>query len=77
MGDRYEILSAAIAACYSRTPIAHIHGGEITEGAIDDSIRHAITKLSHLHFVANIEYKRRVIQLGENQNLFLMLVVWA
>lgn len=66
LGDRYEIFSAAATAMMLKIPIAHISGGEITEGAIDDSIRHAITKMSHLHFVATEEYKNRVIQLGEN-----------
>lgn len=66
LGDRTEILSAAAAALVSGIPIAHIHGGEITEGAYDDSIRHAITKMSHLHFTATEEYKKRVIQMGEN-----------
>ncbi len=66
LGDRYEILAAAEAALVANIPIAHIHGGEITEGAIDDSIRHAITKMSHLHFVAAPEYRNRVIQMGEN-----------
>ncbi len=65
MGDRFEFLAAASAALPFRVPIAHIHGGELSEGAIDDSIRHAITKLSHLHFVATEEFRRRVIQLGE------------
>lgn len=65
LGDRYEILSAAIAAVFARIPIAHLHGGELTEGVIDESIRHAVTKFSHLHFVANEEYRNRVIQLGE------------
>jgi GDP/UDP-N,N'-diacetylbacillosamine 2-epimerase (hydrolysing) len=65
LGDRTEILSAAIAALVSGIPIAHIHGGEITEGAYDDSIRHAITKMSHLHFTSTEEYKKRVIQMGE------------
>ncbi len=65
LGDRYEILSACIAAVTANIPIAHIHGGEITHGAIDDSIRHSITKMSHLHFVANSNYKKRVIQMGE------------
>ena len=65
LGDRFEILSAVIAAMFSRIPIAHIHGGELTEGAVDDAIRHSITKFSHLHFVGNEEYSRRVIQLGE------------
>lgn len=66
LGDRYEILAAAEAAMMANIPIAHIHGGEITEGAIDDSIRHAITKMAHLHFVAASEYRKRVIQMGEN-----------
>ena len=65
LGDRYEILSACIAAMSARIPIAHLHGGEATEGLIDESIRHSITKMSHLHFVATNEYKNRVIQLGE------------
>ena len=66
LGDRYEILAASIAAMISRIPIGHIHGGEITQGAIDDSIRHSITKMSHLHFVAHKNYRKRVIQLGES-----------
>lgn len=65
LGDRYEILAAATAAMIARVPIAHIHGGELTEGAVDDVIRHAITKMSHLHFVATDEYRKRVIQMGE------------
>jgi GDP/UDP-N,N'-diacetylbacillosamine 2-epimerase (hydrolysing) len=65
LGDRFEILSAAIAAMMARVPIAHIHGGEATEGLIDESIRHSLTKMSHLHFVATEQYRRRVIQLGE------------
>ncbi len=65
LGDRFEILSAVIAAMFARIPIAHIHGGELTEGAIDDAIRHSITKFSHLHFVGNEVYRKRVIQLGE------------
>lgn len=65
LGDRYEILAATSAALIARIPVAHLHGGEKTEGAFDDSIRHAITKMSHLHFVAAEEYRRRVIQLGE------------
>lgn len=65
LGDRYEILAAAIAAMIECIPIAHIHGGEITEGAYDDAIRHSITKMSHLHFTSTEEYKNRVIQLGE------------
>jgi len=68
LGDRYEIFSAASAAMIARIPIAHLHGGEITEGAFDESIRHSITKMSHLHFTATEEYKNRVIQLGEHPN---------
>lgn len=68
LGDRYEILSIAICALIAKIPIAHISGGEITEGAIDESIRHSITKMSSIHFVATEEYKRRVIQLGEDKN---------
>jgi GDP/UDP-N,N'-diacetylbacillosamine 2-epimerase (hydrolysing) len=66
LGDRFELLSAAIAATFARIPIAHLHGGETTEGAFDEAIRHAITKMAWWHFVANDEYKRRVIQLGEH-----------
>lgn len=65
LGDRFEILSAVSAALVSRIPVAHLHGGETTEGAFDEGIRHAITKMSHLHFVAADEYRNRVIQLGE------------
>jgi GDP/UDP-N,N'-diacetylbacillosamine 2-epimerase (hydrolysing) len=66
LGDRYEIFAAVSAAMIANLPVAHLHGGEVTEGAIDESIRHAITKMSHLHFVAAEEYRRRVIQLGES-----------
>ena len=66
LGDRYEVLAAAQAALVARIPVAHIHGGETTEGAIDESIRHAVTKMSHLHFVAAEPYRTRVIQLGEH-----------
>lgn len=65
-GDRYEMLAAAAAALVSGVPIAHIHGGEITEGAIDDAIRHAVTKMAALHFVAAEPYRARVIQMGED-----------
>ena len=58
LGDRYEILAAATAALIERIPIAHIHGGEITEGAYDDAIRHSITKMSHLHFASTEEYRK-------------------
>ncbi|MCT7530887.1 UDP-N-acetylglucosamine 2-epimerase [Aliarcobacter cryaerophilus] len=66
LGDRYEIFSATSAAMIAKIPIAHLHGGEKTEGAFDESIRHSITKMSHLHFTATQEYKNRVIQLGEH-----------
>jgi GDP/UDP-N,N'-diacetylbacillosamine 2-epimerase (hydrolysing) len=65
LGDRYEILAAAIAALTLRIPIAHIHGGEKTIGAMDDSIRHAITKMSSIHFTSHESYKNRIIQMGE------------
>jgi len=65
LGDRFEIFSAAIAAMIARIPIAHLHGGETTEGAFDEAIRHSITKMSYLHFTAAEEYRRRAIQLGE------------
>lgn len=71
LGDRYEIMSVAIAAMLNNIPIAHIHGGEATHGVIDEAIRHSITKMSHIHFVACEEYRKRVIQLGENpKNVF-------
>ncbi|WP_129597531.1 UDP-N-acetylglucosamine 2-epimerase [Anaerophilus nitritogenes] len=66
LGDRYETLAVAVAAMNQRIPIAHLYGGEKTEGAVDESIRHAITKLSYLHFTSTEEYRKRVIQLGEN-----------
>ena len=66
LGDRFEILAAVSAALFFKIPVAHLHGGEITEGAYDDCIRHAITKMSHLHFTSTEEYRQRVIQLGEN-----------
>jgi UDP-hydrolysing UDP-N-acetyl-D-glucosamine 2-epimerase len=65
LGDRYEMYAAVLAALPFTIPVAHIHGGELTEGAIDDALRHSITKLSHLHFVATDEYARRVRQMGE------------
>jgi UDP-hydrolysing UDP-N-acetyl-D-glucosamine 2-epimerase len=65
LGDRYEILAAALAAHLLRLPIAHIAGGDLTEGAVDDALRHAITKLAHLHFVTNEDSARRVRQMGE------------
>ena len=65
LGDRYEIFVASTAAMIARIPIAHLHGGEATEGSVDEPIRHSITKMSHLHFVAAEDYRCRVIQLGE------------
>ena len=66
LGDRYEALAVATSAMLMQIPIAHIHGGETTEGAIDEAIRHSITKMAHVHFVATEEYRNRVVQLGEN-----------
>ena len=68
VGDRVEVLAAASAGLIAGIPIAHVHGGELTEGAIDEAIRHSVTKMSHLHFVAAEDYRRRVIQLGESPN---------
>lgn len=65
LGDRFEMHAAALAALPFRIPVAHIHGGELTAGAIDDALRHSITKLSHLHFVSHVAYGRRIIQMGE------------
>lgn len=71
LGDRYEMLMAASAAMVAKIPIAHIHGGELTEGIIDEAIRHSITKMSHIHFTSTEEYRNRVIQLGEQpQSVF-------
>ena len=73
LGDRYEILASTISAHLSRIPVAHIHGGEVTHGVIDDAFRHSITKMSHIHFVANAIYKKRIIQLGENpKNVYVV-----
>lgn len=66
LGDRYEIFSVVQAALFHKIPIAHIHGGEVTEGAVDESMRHAITKMSNIHFTSSDIYKKRVIQLGES-----------
>lgn len=66
LGDRFETFAAASAALIARIPIAHCHGGELTEGAFDDALRHSITKMAHVHFVAAEEYRQRVIQMGEN-----------
>lgn len=65
LGDRFEIFAVAAAACMMNVPIAHLHGGELTEGAFDDQLRHAITKMAHFHFVADTVYGNRVIQMGE------------
>jgi GDP/UDP-N,N'-diacetylbacillosamine 2-epimerase (hydrolysing) len=65
LGDRFEILAAATAALISKIPLAHVHGGEASEGVIDEAIRHSVTKMAHLHFVAAEAYRQRVIQLGE------------
>jgi GDP/UDP-N,N'-diacetylbacillosamine 2-epimerase (hydrolysing) len=69
LGDRFEIFAAATAALVLTIPVAHLHGGEVTTGAFDESFRHSITKMSHIHFVAAEEYRNRVIQLGENPDL--------
>ena len=66
LGDRFEIFSVATAAMIAKIPIAHLHGGESTEGAFDEQIRHSITKMSHLHFTATEDYRKRVVQLGEH-----------
>lgn len=66
LGDRYELMSAALASLMRNIPIAHVHGGEITEGAFDDNIRHALSKLAHLHFAAAEEFARRLVQMGES-----------
>ena len=68
LGDRFEVFSATAAAHVANIPVAHIHGGEITEGAFDDAFRHSITKMSYLHFTSTEEYKKRTIQLGESPN---------
>ncbi len=66
LGDRYETFAVCVAAVNARIPIVHIHGGETTEGALDEVFRHAITKMSYLHFTSTEEYRKRVIQLGES-----------
>jgi len=73
LGDRFEIFAAVSAALVARIPVAHLHGGETTEGAFDEALRHSITKMSHLHFVAAEAYRQRVIQLGEQpERVFLV-----
>ena len=66
LGDRFETLAAATACLFLKIPVAHLHGGELTEGSLDDTLRHAITKMSYIHFVSNKVYRKRVIQMGEN-----------
>ncbi len=66
LGDKYEIFSSVVAATFNRIPIAHIHGGEETTGAIDNAIRNSITKMSHIHFASTKKYQKRIVQMGEN-----------
>ena len=66
LGDRFEILAGAVAALFQKIPIIHLHGGELTLGAFDDAIRHSISKMSSIHFVANLIYKKRLIKMGED-----------
>ena len=73
LGDRYEIFTASIAATLCRVPIGHIHGGEITKSLVDEAFRHSISKMAHLHFTATKEYKKRVIQMGENTEMCIAL----
>ena len=73
LGDRFELLSAVIPALIAKIPVAHLHGGETTEGAFDEAIRHSISKMSHLHFVGAVEYQNRVIQLGESPERVFMV----
>lgn len=68
LGDRFESFSAALTAAFFKIPVAHIHGGELTEGALDDALRHSITKLASLHFTSHESYAHRVLQLGENSS---------
>ncbi|BAP60494.1 UDP-N-acetylglucosamine 2-epimerase [Methanococcus maripaludis KA1] len=69
LGDRYEAFSAMASAVVAKIPVAHIHGGELTEGAYDEFFRHAMTKMSHIHFTASEDYRKRVIQMGESPDL--------
>jgi len=69
LGDRYEIFACVAAALFLKTPVAHIHGGEVSEGAFDESLRHSITKMSHIHFTSSQAHKKRVEQLGEDPKL--------
>lgn len=73
LGDRYEILLPCVAAVNLRIPITHIHGGEITEGVLDEQVRHAVTKMAHLHFTSTETYRRHIVQMGEKpQNVFCL-----
>ncbi|MGE4554433.1 MAG: UDP-N-acetylglucosamine 2-epimerase, partial [Desulfovibrionaceae bacterium] len=67
-GDRYEIVAAAQAALFARIPVAHVGGGDVTEGSLDDALRHCLTKLSHLHFPSNELARRRILQMGEAED---------
>lgn len=73
LGDRYEVLAAATAALLTRTPIIHLHGGEATEGLIDEAIRHAVSKMAHLHMVSAEAYRQRVIQMGEQPDRVVVM----
>ena len=75
LGDRFESFCMAAAAQVSRVPIAHIHGGETTEGAIDEAFRHSITKMSHLHFASCVAYRNRIIQLARPRRGYSMLAL--
>ena len=71
LGDRYEIFACVASALFEKIPVAHIHGGEVSEGAFDESLRHAITKMSHIHFTSSLTHKKHVEQLGEKpENVF-------
>jgi GDP/UDP-N,N'-diacetylbacillosamine 2-epimerase (hydrolysing) len=73
LGDRYEILPIAQIACFRNIPLAHIHGGEVTSGVLDEQIRHAVTKLSDIHFVSHEIFKNNIISLGENRkNIYVV-----
>ena len=73
LGDRYELLPIAQVALFRGIPLAHIHGGEVTSGVLDEQIRHAVTKLSDIHFVSNEIFKKNIISLGENKKYLVQL----
>ncbi len=73
LGDRWELLAACSAAVAAGVPIAHLHGGESSEGSIDEQVRHAVTKLSHLHFPAAAPYRRRILQMGEDPRRVILV----